>query len=218
MQRAVTAAEMFEIERLAQEEFGISGATLMENAGQAVADEILKSFKKGRGAIFCGPGNNGGDGFVCARRLFESGVKVDVFIVGRSRAITKEDPARNLSALMALGVGVRDILTKEDLHDSRKLSGYDFMVDAIFGIGFRGVLRKSASDVVEFINGLGIPIYAIDVPSGLDATTGVADGSCIKARTTVTFGLPKRGLLVQGAKEFVGELIVADIGFPRELL
>ena len=218
MKKAVTSAEMKEIDRLAEEEYFMPSIILMENAGRASAEEILKKNKKGKAAVFCGKGNNGGDGFVCSRHLFKNGVKTDVFLLGRCGDIKNRDPLANLKILRKAGVPVKEITSPKDLERLRKNFPYDIIVDAIFGIGFKGKLPENIENIVKFINSAGKRVYSLDAPSGLDATSGKTQGACVKAYMTITFGLPKTGLLKRQARKYVGRLIVRDIGFPEELL
>lgn len=216
--KAVTAREMQEIDRLAREEYGIPSLRLMENAGRASAEEIFKHFKSGRGAVFCGKGNNGGDGFVAARYLGEYGIKTNVFLLCKASHIKNHAPLVNLARLKKLNRRVREIVTEED--EKRFKAGFecDFIVDAIFGIGFSGTLSAPARGVVEFMNAAQKPIFALDVPSGLDATTGEAQGTSVRAYKTITFGLPKTGFSNAAAKPYLGKVVVKDIGFPKALL
>ncbi|MCQ9206606.1 MAG: NAD(P)H-hydrate epimerase [Omnitrophica bacterium] len=216
--KAVTAKEMQEIDRLAREEYGISPLRLMENAGRASAEEIFKRFKTGKGSIFCGKGNNGGDGFVLARYLRERGIKTNVFLLGKASHIKNRAPLVNLDRLKKLNQRVDEILTQEDEIRFKAKPECDFIVDAIFGIGFAGTLSAPARGVVEFMNAVQKPIFALDVPSGLDATTGETRGLCVRAYKTITFGLPKTGFSNVAAGPYLGKVVVKDIGFPIALL
>lgn len=236
MPKTVTAAQMARIDLLARDRYGIPSIILMENAGRSSAEEIYKDFsrrrrdpqeahskklhagKKGKAAVFCGKGQNGGDGFVCARYLKESGIKTIVFILGRCRDIKKRDPLINLAILKNIGARIIEVASKKDAEKIKKNFDCDFIVDAIFGIGFRGCLPGEIADIVDFLNNTRKPIYALDVPSGLDATTGTVRASCIKAHKTITFGLPKRGFSRKEARRYLGKIVVKDIGFPHLLL
>jgi len=216
MRVAVTAARMKEIDRLAQVKYGIPSIILMENAGRAAAEEILKKRRKGKAAVFCGKGNNGGDGFVVARYLAQKGVKTDVFLLAK-RSEIKKDPRVNLGILEKKGMKICEVKTKKDFARIRRNFRYDIIIDAIFGIGFKGSLPKNIREAVNFMNRTGIPIYALDVPSGLDATTGKARGASIRAHETITFGVLKTGFLKKAAKPYVGKVIRKNIGFPSAL-
>ena len=217
--KVVTAAQMKELDRRAQEEYGIESVTLMENAGRSAAEEILKEAGKNTScALFCGSGNNGGDGFVCARYLKERGCDACVFLLGRREDIKKKGPLRNLALLDKKGIKVTEVVSKKDIENIKKAFPYGAIVDAIFGIGFKGVLPENVAAAVNFLNDTEKPIYALDIPSGLDATSGEAYGPCVKARVTITFGMPKSAFLVKGARRFTGRVVVKNIGFPEELL
>ena len=209
--RFVTSSQMKRLDSLAQKQYGIPSLILMENAGRLAAEEILKRFKKGKAAIFCGKGNNGGDGFVVARCLSEHGIKTDVFLLSKPHEIKNRDPLTNCNILRRLGV-------KLTVLNSLKVSAkYDFFVDALFGIGFKGSLPSFIEKLVSVLNKTKKPIFSLDVPTGMDATTGRIGNSCIKAYKTITFGLPKMGFKKQQAKKFLGKLIVKDIGIPKKL-
>jgi ADP-dependent NAD(P)H-hydrate dehydratase / NAD(P)H-hydrate epimerase len=173
--------------------------SLMEAAGLEVA-----RFCDGPTAVVCGTGNNGGDGLVCARRLHESGLLVSVSCIDLARV--KGPAARALTALRSAGV---------EVHEGLRLDGAPLVVDAIFGVGLTRPPLGRFAEWIEAINSSGKRVVAIDVPSGLDADTGVAYAPCVQAGLTVTLGLPKRGLLLADGPRLAGEVWVADIGIPR---
>ncbi|MFC1576450.1 NAD(P)H-hydrate epimerase, partial [Candidatus Omnitrophota bacterium] len=142
------------------------------------------------------------------------GLKVDVFILAGRSAIKLSEPLINLSILEKTGVRIKEITGDAQFKRIEKNFRYDFIVDAIFGIGFRGVLSEPIARLVGFLNSTKRPIYALDVPSGLDATTGRVEGPCVIARKTITFGLLKTGLVKKGAKRYTGKVLVKDIGLP----
>ncbi|MDP8299065.1 MAG: NAD(P)H-hydrate epimerase [Candidatus Tantalella remota] len=216
--KPVTADIMSEIDRRAQEEYGIPQATLMENAGRSVADVIsgdLSDVRDNRIAVLCGKGNNGGDGFVITRCLYEMGaesVVVYSFTVDEMRQGSARD---NFDKVRGMGVKMKPL---EDIL-SEAGPGFTVLVDALLGTGFKGELKEESVKIGQAVNSSEIKsIYAVDVPSGLNATTGEASTGCIKADKTVTFGLPKKGLFEADGPVMCGEVIVADIGFPKELL
>lgn len=219
MPEAVTAERMKALDKAAINRYGIPGMLLMENAGRAVADEVIKRaarLKKARpvAAIYCGKGNNGGDGMVCARYLFSNDIKSRVFILEGLSSI-KGLPAVHLKILQTMGV---PIFTVKNLRDLKRLAGYpkaDIIVDAIFGIGFRGEAQGIYREAVKFINRSKAYIFSVDIPSGLEATTGNARGPCVRADQTVTMGLPKTGFYKNDGPESVGTVKVVDIGLPR---
>jgi NAD(P)H-hydrate epimerase len=210
----VTVKEMKELDRIAIEEHGILASRLMENAGRAVADNSENFIKKGETFVFSGYGNNGGDGFVAARHLLKKGFNVRVFLVGKPKDMTPE-AAAHLKSLKKMKVFPVKIAAEEDIaRISRAMKKPDVIIDAIFGIGVKGPLDSFYSGLIGVINSLNVPVVAVDVPSGLDADTGRPLGCAIKAARTVTLGLPKAGFKSAEAKDYVGELIVADIGLP----
>lgn len=219
MVKAVTAVQMKEIDRLAQDEYGIPSTRLMENAGIKSAEEIQKDFKSGRACVCAGCGNNGGDGFVCARILKNYGIEVDIFLIGLVSDIKNEAPLINFRKAEELAIPLRELTRDKDAKQFKKNFCYSVIVDAIFGIGFKGALPKSTFDITSFLNKTSLPIYALDIPSGMDATTGTVSPGGVKAFKTVTFGLSKTGFYRNPlAKEYTGKVIVKDIGIPTELL
>lgn len=221
---AVTSGTMQEIDRAAQEEHNIPGITLMENAGRAAADCALDMLRP-HGApangkkvsIFCGKGNNGGDGFVIARLLMEAGVDVTVYtLCGANRL--KTDPLTNFNLLRDMKADVVT-LGPGDIEQTRDaLREADLIIDAIFGTGFKGNPDDLTASVIRAINSSGRKVLAIDVPSGLDATTGTRGTECVKADRTITFGLPKTGFFEAEGPDNTGRLVVRNIGFPETLL
>ncbi|MCX5680475.1 MAG: NAD(P)H-hydrate epimerase [Candidatus Omnitrophica bacterium] len=213
--RYVTASEMKEIDRSAIEG-GLPARELMENAGRAVAVEVGKLVKSGSVAVFCGYGNNGGDGFVAARYLKKKGYDVFVYVVGRPRSMTQES-SDNLEKLFTLGIKV-DIIPDKARTDFlfKSFNKPALVIDALFGTGFRGPLDDLYSDLIKGINALGSTVLAIDIPSGLDTDTGLPTPDAIKAYLTVALGYPKSGFKASGAKEYTGIVVVADIGLPKE--
>ena len=218
--KVVTAEEMREIDRSAIEVVGIPGVVLMENAGRAVADTVKKLLEDVVGprvCIFAGKGNNGGDGFVVARHLANSQVRVKMFLLGNADQV-QGDARINMDILACMGIEAEELYA-DGLPTARvAMSMSDLVVDAVFGTGFKGEVEGYISHVIDTINESGQPIVAVDVPSGLDSTTGRVSSSCINATHTVTFGLPKVGLLLYPGAGYVGELTVADIGLPRSFL
>ena len=212
---------MQEIDRRAIEEFGIPSLILMENAGSGaacVALGMLKDLNKKKVICVCGKGNNGGDGFVCTRHLINNGVDTEVFLTAEPSKL-KGDAKINSDILEKMkakihvlkdGVGFKAF--KEKL---RKVS---LIIDAIFGIGLSGEIKEPYITIIKAMNESGKPILAIDVPSGLDVTTGNILGACIKAKKTVTFGLPKTGFIKNNGPACTGELAVVNISIPRLLL
>lgn len=216
---SLTVEQMQEADRKAVKDYGLPSVVLMENAGRAVAQEILnrRESLKASGslsvALVCGGGNNGGDGFVAARHLANQDVAVTVYHTQHPDDMSP-DAALNFRVLEKMRVP--RVAWKEAPKDA--FSRHDVVVDALLGTGTKGQIRGEARDVIERINGSHRPVLAVDIPSGLDADRGQALGKCVRATWTVTLGASKVGLEALGAETFVGELIVADIGIPKELL
>lgn len=209
--KAVSIAEMQELEQRAIRKIGIPAIVLMENAGRISAEivlEMLKGAEKRSVSLFCGIGNNGGDGFVAARHLANKGVKINVYITG-DRPKIKNDAKINLDILRNMDVAVNEIYKPIDINA-------DVIIDGIFGIGIKGEVKEPIRGIIENINASGISIVSIDVPSGLDADTGNILGVSIKAVKTVTMQFPKKGFYLNKGPEYAGEIIAADIGIPQK--
>lgn len=221
--RVVTAVQMRELDRQAIADYGIPGLILMENAGLQVVKvigEMLGSVRAKKISIFAGKGNNGGDGLVVARHLFNRGAVVKVCLLADPEEITG-DARVNLDIWRKMGQEVQIIKETEDGSPERLgsvVENSELIVDAIFGTGFQGVPREPAATVIAAINASGKPVVAVDIPSGLEADSGLARGACIRATRTVTFGLPKLGLVQEPGASYAGKLVVADISLPAFLL
>lgn len=215
--KIVTASQMQAIDKRAIEEVGIPGIVLMERAGSAVARAIEEAFEGAKDlkvAIFCGRGNNGGDGFVVARNLRNKGALVHIFLLADPSNIAG-DALINFNILKKMGQEFHLISQFNDLKQKEDLiKEADLIVDAIFGTGLSSPVRGVYQEVIEFLNHSGKAIVAVDIPSGLSADLAHPIGKNVKANITVTFGLPKIGNFLYPARNDVGELIVADIGIP----
>ena len=215
--RVLNTEQMREADRRTIEEIGIPSVVLMENAGrQAVAamEAAYEDLTSSRVGVICGRGNNGGDGFVVARTLVQRGVDAIVFLLG-SVAEVRGDARTNLEVLGQIGLTVVEITDAQEweLH-STELSECDLIVDAILGTGFRGRLSGLLETVVADINSLGLPVIAIDLPTGLSADSAVVESKAIEASMTVTLGAPKIPLVFPPADTLAGDLVIADIGIP----
>lgn len=223
----LTRAQAREVDRRAIEELGIPGVVLMENAGIHAAD-VVTGMLEARGgeavAVVCGGGNNGGDGYVIARHLFNAGRRVIVLSAADPAGITG-DAATNHGVCQAMGVPVLRIDDERSLDEhGGKLASADVVVDALLGTGFvaeRG-LRGHAASVVSAINAAsagepGPLVLAVDVPSGLDCDTGEVAEPTVRADATVTFVAPKRGFAAEPAQACLGQLFVVGIGTPPGL-
>ena len=219
--RVLNTEQMREADRRTIDDIGIPSIVLMENAGrQAVAamEAAYEDIATSRVAVMCGRGNNGGDGFVVARTLIQRGVDASVFLLG-SVAEVRGDARTNLEILGRIGMTVVEITNAQEweLHFS-ELSEVDLIVDAILGTGFRGRLTGFLETVVADLNASGIPIVAIDLPSGLSADTAHLIGDCIDATMTVTLAAPKIPLVFPPADSHAGDLVIADIGIPMPIV
>jgi NAD(P)H-hydrate epimerase len=203
LQPLPVAEEMRETDRWAIGDQGIPGMELMERAGAAVAREVAQLRPDGPVAIVCGKGNNGGDGFVIARLLREAGRDVRVLLAGDADGI-EGDAAE---ALRRLGE------TPEPFSADR-LAGAALAVDALLGTGSTGAPRGPVAEAIEALAESSAPVVAVDVPSGVDASTGEVAGSAVTADLTVTFHDAKPGLWITPGKDLAGEVVVADIGIP----
>lgn len=203
----LTTAEMAHADGLAVAA-GIASLTLMENAGRAVADRAATMALPGATiAVLCGPGNNGGDGFVAARHLTERGFDVRVSSLGDCHA-SKGDAA-DMAA--RYGGAVRPL-------QPASIAGAALVIDAIFGAGLNRPVPPVTAQIIALLAATDIPVLAVDVPSGLDGTTGNSDGPVMKATATVTFFRRKPGHLLLPGRNLCGEVHVADIGIPAMVL
>jgi hydroxyethylthiazole kinase-like uncharacterized protein yjeF len=196
---------------------GIPGVVLMENAGRSCAElvrEKLAGVANPKVCIFCGTGNNGGDGYVIARHLLNRGFKVVVVLCG-DRNKVKGDAKINLDILEKLGQTIEQLnLDGGDIPSRVKTFAADacLLVDAIFGTGLSGQLSDKYKQLIESINAEHCPILAVDIPSGLDCDTGEPLGAAVRASYTVTFVAVKKGFSSAKAGAYTGEIFVASIG------
>lgn len=214
----LSRAQVREVDRRAIAEYGLLPEVLMENAGRGAVDHLERLGISGPVVICCGVGNNGGDGLVMARHLDLRGHTVRTLVWGDPRRMSPET-ARNLDVLERAGLGP-ELLGNEPGIDRlvRALDGAGWVVDALLGTGSQGEPRAPLAGVIGQINAAGIPVLAVDLPSGLDCDTGLAAGQAIRAQHTVTFVALKPGFAVPGAEAFTGTVHVTDIGVPRRLL
>ncbi len=219
--KVVTAEAMRAIDRRAIEEIALPGMVLMENAALGVVEAIFERFPEASSAaIFCGPGNNGGDGLAIARRLDARGVEVAVFLALGGRRLSG-DAATQLAIARALGLPIEEIEEIEGSSASAALERArtcDLVIDALFGTGLDRPLEGSAAELVEAISRLGPPVVAVDIPSGLAGSRGDRIGPHVQADLTVTFAAPKVAHVLSPAAEACGALAVAELGFPPWLI
>src|SRR5256714_5602094 len=226
--KALTAAEMREVDRLTTERHGVPSAELMENAGRNVAQTVLRhshdpSGRPAKICVLCGKGNNGGDGLVAARHLGAAQAKVYLF--GRPEEM-RGDAAANLNRWNEIGGSVVAIADEAAWKAAwEKIEHADVIVDAVFGTGFRGPATGAIAKAIEDVNRLSRKatavrpslILAVDTPSGLPSDGQAAEGPVLYAHRTVTFTAPKPGQLISPDAAAVGFLDVVDIGSPAAL-
>lgn len=215
--KLVNKEEMQAIDKRTQEEFGISGLVLMEQAGERASTFLLENFgPKARYLVLAGTGNNGGDALVVARRLMLSGCRVWTYLLGQRQDLTPSTKA-NLSIYEKLGGEVLELSANIDKL-RMALMVTDALVDGLLGIGLEGGLTDTFLAVTKIINESEVPVIALDIPTGVHATTGEVITDAIRADYTVTFGLPKLGLYLYPGPYFAGKIIVEPLSFPPELL
>ncbi|RKY87765.1 bifunctional ADP-dependent NAD(P)H-hydrate dehydratase/NAD(P)H-hydrate epimerase [candidate division KSB1 bacterium] len=215
MKRVLTVKQMRNIDSYTINELGIPGMVLMERAALAVVDEIrdyLGSLKNKRILIFCGSGNNGGDGFAAARELIIKEADVKIYVCTEKEKI-KGDALINLQILEKEGFNPVFINGVDEI--SPMDFKCDVIVDALLGTGIKGPVRGLYKKVIDLINETGIPVISVDIPSGLNCNTGRFEGACIKAERTVTMGALKRAHLISPGRELSGKVKIADIGFSE---
>ncbi len=217
--KAVYSSDMRKLDEAAIQHYGIPGLVLMENAGRGVADAVVERLAGGgRVLILCGPGNNGGDGFVAARHLANAGYEV-VVLVSRMPTRKCPDALAHARVVREMGLDIRVLKASEDAGKVlEKLGPFDAICDALLGTGRQGGLKAPYDKLVEAANRASGVKIAVDVPTGVDADSGYTAGIAFQADVTVTMGLPKVGLLLPPGASFAGDLAVADIGMPRALL
>jgi NAD(P)H-hydrate epimerase len=227
--KALTAAEMHEVDRLTTERFGISGLQLMENAGKSVFDHLRLSLgdaAASHAAVLCGKGNNGGDGFVVARLLQESGLQPKVFLFADPQSV-RGDAAENFLRLKKSGADIRIIHDAAAWHATRsEVRKPRVIVDALLGTGLKGRVEGLLASVITEVNQMSRDatavrpdaVLAVDTPSGLPSDGEPAAGPVIQAHATITFTAPKIGQLVSQDAAACGKLLVREIGSPPELI
>ena len=215
--KVLTAAQMQAVDRRAIDEVGIPGVVLMENAGRGVAEEIVRRFSSmapSRALILAGKGNNGGDGYVIARHLQDKGWDVQTLVLAERRAV-QGDAAVNLKILEKYKgpvVFIEDDTSLNTFLESAE--GFTVLVDAMFGTGLTKPAHGAYLQCIEWLNQQALPVVAVDIPSGVDASTGRILGVAVKASLTVSFAFAKVGQVSYPGAAMVGDLVIAEIGIP----
>ncbi|MCS7227885.1 MAG: NAD(P)H-hydrate epimerase [Endomicrobia bacterium] len=209
-----TTKQIYKIDELTTKKFLIPSIILMENAGHVVAEFVKKHIAKNKTCkvlVFCGPGKNGGDGFVCARYLHIWGFKISVVkFIPESKY--KGDSLVNYKIIKRLGVKIVDF---ELLNVKKLIDESDVIIDAIFGIGITRNIEGDYYYAIDLINNSKKTVLSIDIPSGLNADSGEIMGVAVKSNYTLTMGFQKIGFKYKSAKKFLGKLILCDIGYPE---
>lgn len=202
-----TAEQCRQLERIAIDDFGIAGFVLMQRAAQVAFDKLLQQWPQLTAiTVFCGSGNNGGDGYIVAALAARKGIPVEVVQVGDASRI-KGDAALALREATEAGVTMKPLAVALPPESG-------VIVDALLGTGTRGAPRGDYEQAIHLINAAGLPVLAIDLPSGLDANSGAAEGACVQAQATTTFVGAKRGLFTGRGPAYSGAVVFDDLAIP----
>lgn len=217
---SVTVEQMREVDRLMVEEIGVSILMMMENASRNIAILCRKLFggsaRNKRIIILCGKGSNGGDGLGAARHLINFGGTVTC-ILSEHRENLGENANIQFNVLENMGAEIIEFPNEQISQIQEKVKNSDLIIDALLGYNLKGNPKELIATLIHLANNTSVPILAVDIPSGLDGDTGEPHIPTIKANTTITLALPKIGLLTEKAKEYVGELYVADLSVPKNI-
>ncbi|HYI09795.1 MAG TPA: NAD(P)H-hydrate dehydratase [Thermoanaerobaculia bacterium] len=214
--KILDASQMRNIDRRTSERFGVPSIVLMENAALAVVDAIFEHYPESdRVALLCGTGQNGGDGFAVARHLENRGV-VPVIVVIGERSAVQGDAETNLRICERLGIPIYDVRALDDIETAlAHAADADLLVDAIFGTGLNRPPEGIQAELIRALAELRIPVLAVDLPSGANASSHEPFDPCVQAEVTVTFAAPKLCHIFEPAALYCGEVIVADISIPE---
>jgi hydroxyethylthiazole kinase-like uncharacterized protein yjeF len=217
--RIVTNAEMQDIDRWSMKKLGIAGIVLMENAGRGCVNVIEEYFNPEnlKVLIVCGKGNNGGDGFVIGRHLQNRGSSVKIILLGKATAL-KGDAFLNCKLAKKAALEIHETVDINRIKRIYNSFHPTVIVDAIFGIGFKGTPKGIYGKLFKIINNTDTFIFSVDIPSGINGDNGHVDGPCIIADATATMCLPKRGNYLYPGRELCGDLYIVDIGIPYHLI
>lgn len=212
--RFISIREAKELDLKAQKKFGMPVLLLMENAGRAVFEESVKvAKKKNNVVVFCGKGNNGGDGFAACRHFLTYGLFPEIFLVGKACEVYNEAKV-NLDILKRMKQKIFEIDEGNLDFVRKRVLGADFIIDALLGVGLLGDVRGVYRDLINMINSSSAYVLSVDIPSGLDANTGRVLGCCVKANKTVTFVAKKLGMAAGEGAQYCGRIAVKDLGLP----
>ncbi len=213
--KAVTSEEMKRIDRITIDDIGVPGEVLMGYAGKSVADYVIANILPRRKiAVFCGTGNNGGDGFVAAYFLSNKNIDADIYIAGDIKKIPNDS---NIYLGICRKNDINITVLDNDILNKMDFGKYDLIIDALLGTGFSGSPRGIIKEVIDKINECGVKILSIDLPSGLPSDGEAPEGNVVDADFTVTMGFPKISLVTHPGKQYTGRLCVSDIGFPARI-
>jgi len=214
--KLTNSAQMREMDRYVIEDLGVPGMVLMSNAAEHIAKAAMERLTLGGcAAVFCGAGNNGGDGIGAAAYLIDKGAAVRVFLVGSEEKLTS-DTKEMLRRLVSSGGAPERFIVSDEL--ASYLGSCDVIIDAIFGIGLNTDICDDALLAVNMINASGAYVVSADIPSGVNANTGAIMGEAVNADATVTFSLAKQGHFIEPGSVRCGKLSVHDIGIPTDIV
>lgn len=206
MERIVTGRQMKQLDQFTIQEMGVPSLVLMERAALAVVEELIINFDTGRVLIACGSGNNGGDGLAIARLLHLKGIRAEIFMAGKMESFTEET---RIQWKIAEKYGVPVVKNPDPTE-------YTTIVDAVFGVGLSRNVEGSYGELLKSLDASGIPVMAVDIPSGIEADGGRVLGTALHARQTVTFACAKAGLLLYPGASYAGQVTVKDVGICPE--
>ena len=217
MEKYYDSAVIRNADKIAVEKLRIPGIVLMENAGRGAAEILIRRYAPAKKwVIFCGPGNNGGDGFVLARHLLLAGFSPKVFAACAAGKYSG-DALAAMRCARNCGIDIAESEKYRDKELSAAVSQADVTVDALLGTGSNGAPRGEAERIIPLINKARL-VAALDLPSGVNPDTGTAEGVFVKADTTVTFLALKKGFASEQGRQACGKLLVCHIGAPADLL
>ncbi len=211
-------AEAQMVDHYAIDTLGLPGIELMQRAGSFISmksKKILKHVPGSHVAIFCGTGNNGGDGFVAARQLSEWGVTVNIWLAGSPEKITG-DAFHFYKQCVEKPIRIINVIEQADLPTVKQIAESDLIIDALLGTGFKGEVRGIIRQLIELINASKCPVISVDIPSGVSGDTAQIGEVAIQATRTVTMGFLKRGLMFQPGKRLAGDIVLADLKYPSQ--